>query len=372
MKILLISSYTKSLIAFRGDLIRSLKQAGHKIYAIGPETGFEKQLYTLGATYIHVSFRRNAQNLLGDFFLFLTLIKIVYKIKPDVVLSYTIKPVIYGSLAATMCRVPKICSIITGLGSAFNGNGFKNHLRLQLIQFLYKHALTSAEILFFQNRDDLNVFTSKSLLSKHTKAVIVNGSGVNLQQFHYVRPRTDPLSFLLMARLLWEKGISEYVEAARILKSRYSSISFYLLGMFDSNPSAVKKHDVNVWHKEGIINYLGYTENVQAVLAACGIFVLPSFYREGLPRSILEAMSTGRSIITTDTPGCRETVRDGYNGFIIPPRNVPSLVQAMESFVTNRKLVIEMGKNSRCFAETYFDVHKVNEKMITHMKLGVA
>ena len=368
-KIVIVSHYALSLINFRGELIKALAAAGHRVITLGPEAGFESELAAIGAEYRQIPLQRTGTNPAKDMSTVYTLTKLLKKINPDVVLSYAIKPVIYGSLAASLAGISNIYSMITGLGYVFTGESIKQKILFHLIYPIYKSALSKNKIVFFQNPDDLKLFRDLKLVSSKGRQIIINGSGVDISHFAYSPPPTEPISFLLMARLIWDKGIGEYVEAARNLKSRYPKVSFKLLGPFDSNPAAIKSTDVERWEKEGIIEYLGETRDVRPYLASASIYVLPS-YREGTPRSVLEAMSMGRPIVTTDAPGCRETVQEGVNGFLVPIKDVVALEKAMERFILNPELIPEFGLASRRIAEEKYDVRKVNKIIIEAMGLG--
>lgn len=368
-RIAIISHYAPSLINFRGELIKTLTAAGHKVIALGPEDGFGFELAALGAEYRQIILQRTGTNPLQDIATLFSLTKLLRELKPDVVLSYAVKPVIYGSLAAWLAGVPGVYSMITGLGYLFTGKTTKQKLLLRLVHPLYKAALSKNRVVFFQNPDDLGLFKALHLLPANQQQIIINGSGVDIDYFAYSPAVTEPLSFLLMARLIWDKGIAEYVAAARNLKKRYPQVSFKLLGAYDSNPTAIRRSDVEKWENEGIIEYLGETRDVRPYLANASVFVLPSFYREGTPRSVLEAMSMGRPVITTDAPGCRETVQDGVNGFLVPVKDAVALEKAMERFILKPELIQDLGMASRKIAEEKYDVRKVNKVIIEAMGL---
>lgn len=368
-KIVIVSHYAPSLVNFRGELIKTLVAGGHQVTALGPEEGFEAELKTLGARYRQIPLQRTGMNPLKDIRTFLALVKVLREIKPDVVLSYAIKPVIYGSLAAWLVGVRGVYSMITGLGYVFKGESLTQKILFRLVRPLYKSALSKNRVVFFQNPDDLKLFKELKLISKDQKQVLINGSGVDVERFSYVPAPVEPLSFLLIARLIWDKGIGEYVEAARSLKKRYPQVAFKLLGPFDTNPTAISRRVVEQWEAEGTIEYLGETKDVRSYIAGSSVFVLPS-YREGTPRSVLEAMSMGRPVITTDAPGCRETVQDGVNGFLVPVGDSLSLEKAMEKFILNRAIIHDFGLKSREVAENKYDVHKVNKVIIEAMEIS--
>lgn len=368
-KIVIISQYSPSLINFRGDLIRAMVELGHKVICLGPEAGFEQPLQELGADYRQIPLHRTGLNPLKDVKTLFSLRKVLKEIKPDIVFSYTVKPIVYGSIAAHMAGVRRMYALISGLGYVFIGQTFKQRLLTQIVAFLYRRGLKYNQVVFFQNPDDLHLFVSKSIVPKTAKPVLVNGSGVNIEKFAFAPPKLSPVTFLLIARLIKDKGILEYVESARLLKQKYPAAKFQLLGPLDINPAAITQEQLERWTKEGIIEYLGKTNDVRPYIADASVFVLPSFYREGTPRSVLEAMSMGRPIITTDAPGCRETVIDGKNGFLVPVKDVDALKSAMEKFILEPDLISQMGKQSRVIAEEKYDVRKVNRAILQEMGL---
>ena len=368
-KIVIISHYSPSLINFRGDLIRAMVELGHKVICLGPEAGFEQPLQELGADYRQIPLHRTGLNPLKDVKTLFSLRKVLKEIKPDIVFSYTVKPIVYGSIAAHMAGVRRMYALISGLGYVFIGQTFKQRLLTQIVAFLYRRGLKYNQVVFFQNPDDLHLFVSKSIVPKTAKPVLVNGSGVNIEKFAFAPPKLSPVTFLLIARLIKDKGILEYVESARLLKQKYPDARFQLLGPLDINPAAITQEQLERWSKEGIIEYLGKTNDVRPYIADASVFVLPSFYREGTPRSVLEAMSMGRPIITTDAPGCRETVIDGRNGFLVSVKDVDALKSAMEKFIQEPDLISQMGKQSRIIAEEKYDVRKVNRVILQEMGL---
>lgn len=367
-KIVIISHYSPSLINFRGDLIRAMVELGHKVICLGPEAGFEQPMQELGADYRQISLHRTGLNPLKDVKTLFSLRKVLKEIKPDIVFSYTVKPIVYGSIAAHMAGVRRMYAMITGLGYVFIGQTFKQRLLTQIVAFLYRRGLKYNQVIFFQNPDDLHLFVSKGIVPKTVKPVLVNGSGVNIEKFAFAPPKLSPVTFLLIARLIKDKGILEYVESARLLKQKYPAAKFQLLGPLDINPAAITQEQLERWTKEGIIEYLGKTNDVRPYIAEASVYVLPS-YREGTPRSVLEAMSMGRPIITTDAPGCRETVIDGRNGFLVPVKDVDALKSAMEKFILEPDLISQMGKQSRIIAEEKYDVRKVNRAILQEMGL---
>lgn len=367
-KIAIISHYAPSLINFRGDLIRTMAELGHEVICLGPEAGFEQPLRELGADYRQIPLHRTGLNPLKDIKTLFSLRKVLKEIKPDLVFSYTVKPIVYGSIAAHLAGVKRMYAMITGLGYVFIGQTLKQKFLTQVVAFLYRLGLKYNQVVFFQNSDDLHLFVNKGIVPKNVKPVLVNGSGVNIEKFACVPPKLSPITFLLIARLIKDKGILEYVEAARLLKQKYPTAIFQLLGPLDINPAAITQTQLNQWTKEGVIEYLGKTNDVRPFIAESSVYVLPS-YREGTPRSVLEAMSMGRPVITTDAPGCRETVVNGRNGFLVPVKDISALKSAMEKFILEPDLIVHMGRQSRIIAEEKYDVRKVNRVILQEMGL---
>jgi glycosyltransferase involved in cell wall biosynthesis len=264
--------------------------------------------------------------------------------------------------------IPKHFSMITGLGHVFTGRNWKARTLVPLVRSMYRLALRSNDRLFFQNPDDRALFERLKLIRRPDQAVLINGSGIDLEAFRPARlPPT--VSFLLLARLYAEKGIHEYVEAARTLKARYPGTVFRVAGRIDNHPTAISERELQSWVKEGVIEHLGWLDDVRPAIAASSVYVLPS-YREGTPFSVLEAMAMGRPIVTTDVPGCRETVQDGMNGYLVPARNVPALVAALERLIVQPGLIAAMGQESRRIAVEKYDVHKVNAVILEGMGLA--
>jgi glycosyltransferase involved in cell wall biosynthesis len=369
-RILVFGSLAESLISFRGPLLRDMVALGHQTFACAPNATKEIKdaLTDLGVVYQHVMLDRTGLNPLNDALSLKKLVSSFKNIKPDVFLSYTIKPVIYGSFAARLTRVPKIFSIVSGLGYSFSDSDIKARMIGVAAKLLYSAALDYNKKVFFQNPDNIKLFASKGILKDHSKAVLVNGSGVDIDMYS-PRPFPQSLSFLLLARLIREKGIYEYVEAAQTIRRKYPKVKFRLAGAIDKNPSAICKRDLQSWIDSGTIEYLGQLHDVRPAIADTSVYVLPSFYPEGTPRSVLEAMALGRPIITTDAPGCRETVRQEQNGLLIPLRDVDALINAMEYFIKKPDTIGRMGHSSRQLAMQKYDVRKVNQVMLSAMEL---
>jgi len=369
-RVLLLASLANSLIRFRGDFIKSLIKNGFDVYTAAPgySEKHHQQIVDMGAIPIEFNLQRTGLNPIKDFKTILELKSILKDNKIDLVFPYTVKPVIYGSMAANMSKVPVI-SLITGLGYAFSGLTTKARLLQRFNETLYKLSIRKNKVIVFQNKDDYQLLLDRKVISKNQKVNFVSGSGVNLAQFKFKEKNaTDKVSFLLIARLIKEKGIGLYMEAAKILKKKYPNAEFHLIGQLESSPTAIDEAQLNDYHQKNIIRYHGFQRNIEEHLHKRDVFVLPSYYREGLPRTNLEACACGNPIITTDSVGCREAVRDGENGFLIEPQNLSALVKAMEFFIANPDKIKEMGIKSRKYAEERFDVDIINKDLISLIK----
>jgi len=370
LKVLLVAGYSESLIRFRGELINRMIENNINVYIASPDikANIPENWRKKGVILHDIPLKRTGTNPLTDFYTLIALIQLMNVIRPDLVLAYTIKPVIYGTLAASFASVPKRFALITGLGYAFTGSpsGFRWVIRW-IVKKLYKAALSKSDIVFFQNPDDSALFIKLGLIGANTKTRIVNGSGVDTFRYSVVKLPKRPV-FLLIARLLGDKGIREYVEAARVVRQNYPNVQFDLVGWIDENPDAISQHELDTWVKEGIVNFKGKLSDVRPAIAASSVFVLPS-YREGLPRTVLEAMSMGRAVITTNGPGCRETVTDGINGKLVSVKSVKELADAMIGLLEKPELILQYGEQSRRIVEEKYDVHLVNNYMLTEMGL---
>ena len=366
MRVALIGSRARSLINFRGPLLRAMMARGHEVVAFAPDfdDSVRSQLDQWGVVHHSIPMERAGISPVADLRTMRSLVRLFRQTRPDLVLSYTMKPVVWGSLAARRTRVPRTYAMVTGLGHAFVESGsLKRRAVQRVVSRLCRTALEHADGVFFQNPDDERVFRARGLMRRATPSVMVNGSGVDLAHFAPSPVPTEPV-FLLMARLIGDKGIREYREAARELRQRYPHARFLLAGGMDSNPAAINASELQQWQASGDIEYLGHLDDVREALARCAVYVLPSYYREGRPRTVLEAMATGRAIVTADTPGCRETVDEQRNGCLVPPRDAAALAKAMERFIRDPRLARRMGEESLRIAREQYDVHKVNRVIL--------
>lgn len=376
MRVILISTLASSFYGFRADLIRTLIKKGHHVYAFTSEYTAEdlKKIEKLGATPIIYTLNRGGLNPLADMIATYKLSNKIKAIKPDLVFSYFSKPVIFGTLAAKLAKVPRVIGMLEGLGYTFTeqpeGLSKKTQLIKKIQVFLYKIALPQLDQLIFLNPDD-----PKDLLEKYTINVknveILGGIGLNLQDYPY-QPLSNihlTLKFLFIGRLLKEKGIHEFVQAAKLVKKIYPDTEFTVLGAIDHhNLGALQQTELDTLISSNIIHYPGHVDNIKDWIIDSHVFVLPS-YREGVPRSTQEAMAIGRAVITTDVPGCRETVINKQNGFIVPKWNPEALAEKMIYFIKNPEKIREMGDASYQIAANKFDAEKVNQRLINILGL---
>ncbi|WP_217353838.1 glycosyltransferase family 4 protein [Ruegeria arenilitoris] len=371
-KIAVVSNLTSSLLNFRYDLLRDLSERA-EVIACGPERHepTERALKEIGVKFVQFPLARAGMNPVRDLRTLRALVQVFKEFKPDIVFPYTIKPIIYGCLAAKIAGVPRIYAMNTGLGYVYSTHNLtlKRRVVRTLSSFLYRSALRGVDEVLVYNKADEKEFRERRLINNATKLSIVPGSGVNLDSYAFSNPPNGAPVFLMIARLLREKGVFDFVEAARELKRRHPEARCQLLGPMDANPDSVSQRDIDEWSREGIVEYLGETADVRPYLAKCSVFVLPTAYREGIPRATLEAMSTGRAVITSDAPGCADPVIDGETGYVIPVRSPDKLCEAMARFVENPELIVKMGQASRDRAVSDFDVRRINTILLGKMGL---
>ncbi len=366
-KTVLTSNTSWSIWNFRLGLMRALKNKGYKVIAIAPKDKYSEYI-SKEFEYVELkNLDRKGKNPYKDVKLTSEYLKLYRQLKPDLVLNYTIKPNIYSSIACGILKIPCI-SVVTGLGYVYVNEGILK----QITNFLYKAAFKFNKKVIFQNQSDKDIFVKYNVVSDD-KAVVIYGSGVDTEKFNpnFCREnkKEDSLTFLMIGRLLWDKGVKEYIEAGRKLKEDHPQVKLLLLGAFDEgNPSAVPEDYIKKWCNEGVIEYLGVTDDVRPFICMSDCIVLPS-YREGVPRTLLEALSMEKPIITTNAAGCRDVCVDGLNGFLVQPKNVESLYQAMKKMFN---LSIEernrMGKFGRETVLKNFSESVVIEKYLTIIK----
>ena len=331
---------------------------------ISSDTATVDTLTAMGVTYHDIPFERAGMNPVRDLRSMWYALTLMRKLKPDVFIGYTIKPVVFGAIAAKLARVPQRIAMITGLGFAFtSGESKKRLLANRLARLLYWVALRSVDTALFQNPDDRQLFKEAKLVPTKLRTAIINGSGVDLKFFEATGLPSAPTKFLMIARLLGDKGVREFAEAASIMRKESSDLEFHLAGGLDPNPDAIALDEVEGWVQNNTIIWHGHVDDVRSLLKGCHVYVLPS-YREGTPRTVLEAMATGRAIITTDAPGCRETTIHGENGYLVPVKSVDALVDAMSNFVDKPDLVQEMGQASLVLVRKKFEKGQVARSIV--------
>jgi len=369
--ILLNSNYAWSLIRFRQRMIQTLTSAGHTVVVTAPaiDSTMVRRLERLGAIAVEVPMARTGFGILSDLKYFLELRKVVYNHDVDKVVNYTIKPNIWGSFAAWSTGRQSF-SMITGLGFAFiPGKGIVRFIAQKLSHMLLRFATTMNKAVIFQNSDDVSDFIAAGCLGRHDKVRMINGSGVDLIEFARV-PLPDAAVFIMVARFLVTKGLREFVESAIDIKRDRPDIRFLLVGETWDGPDAISVEESSRWGQQGI-EMLGQLDDVRPAIAEASVFVLPS-WREGTPRSVLEAMAMGRAIITTDVPGCRETVEQGVNGLLVPPRDAEALKAGMLKLADDRPQRERMGANSVRLARERFDVELVNHTLFRHLGIELS
>jgi len=369
MKILIALNTTWNLVNFRSGLIRAFIETGHEVIGVAPSDAFVSNFEKLGCKHVSVSMDNTGTNPIKDFRLFFDYLVLFRCEMPNIVLTYTVKPNVYATLAAHVLGIPVINNI-SGLGTVF----IRHSLLTNLVKGLYTLALSRSSKVFFQNDEDEQQFITDNIVSKK-QTEILPGSGIDLDKYNYSPvscAHNKPFRFLLVARMLWDKGIGEFVAASRSVKKLYPDIECCLLGFLDvENPTAISRTDIDEWVSEGVVSYLGVSDNVENEIMKSSCVVLPS-YREGTPRSLLEAAAVGRPIITTNTTGCRNVVDDRQNGFLCKVKDSADLahvmIQMIEIGEDARKKMAEYGRKK---VEREYDEKIVIHKYMNAVKKAV-
>lgn len=372
----LISNSAFSIVNFRGPLIAALVARGVRVFALAPDYDdrMREAVARLGAEPVAISLDRAGMRPLRDLADMVRLARLLRRLRPDAVFGYFVKPVIYGSLAAKAAGVKRRFALVAGLGYVFASNGKERRRRVllrRLVSRLYAWGFGACDRVFFQNDEDIAHFVEAGLIRRE-RAYRLNGTGVDLDRLAPAAPVLKPVRFLMMARLLREKGFGEFADAARIVRRVHPEAQFVILGGLDPNPDGLSRDEVERWVEEGVLEWRGHIDDVTPEIAASSVYVLPSYYREGVPRSTQEAMAIGRPVITTDWVGCRETVVDGVTGFLVPVRDAAALAAAMMRFIDEPQLIVTMGRAGRALAEQRFDVNRINEEMLAVMGIAGA
>ena len=366
LHILIIEPDWSVLRLFRLEMTRSLKAAGFKvsICAAGDVEEARAVFAPMGVDCYAVEFRRNDMSIREGLSATLAVARLCRRLKIDVALGTTVKPATFGLLGARLGGVRSLVAMITGLGFAFTeGREPIRRLARAIAIPLFRLSLRKADRIIFLNPDDEATFDALKLMPRSLIRVQVGGSGVDLQRFSPLPVADGPFTFLMVGRLLRDKGVFEFVDAARMVKRDAPDTRFLLVGPLDSNPTAVQPSDVEAWKREGVVTCLGFQSDVKPFLAQAHVFVLPS-YREGTPAVALEALASARPVLVTDVPGCREVVRDGVFGRLVQVRNAAALAEGMRWFMARRDRLSDMGTAGRAFCAERFDVHVVNRSII--------
>ena len=361
-KILLLCASSNSVKNFRIPLIKKLQAEGYRVGVSAFDEDNLNIINTLDVDFFCVKTVNRSMNPKHFIAQKKHYEKIIKEYNPDAVMTFVLKPNTIGVNAAHRAGVKNIYSMVEGAGDAFGNNSLKWRLIRYIICRWYKKSFKHVKRVFFLNNDDKKEFVNRKLV-KEKQCEVIHGIGVDLNRFSY-SPTQNTKTFLMVSRLLKTKGVMDYCECARIVKQNYPDAEFRYLGA----EGTVKKEDIREYIEDGSLNYLGVVQDVKSYVEDCGVFVLPSYYREGLPMSIMEAEAVGRAVLTTDNVGCRETVIDGHNGFLVQKQNAVDLAEKAIRLIENPKMVREMGANSRKFAEENFDSNKINEiifKIIT-------
>lgn len=370
----LITSQAFSLHNFRGPLIREWVARGIQVIALAPDydDADRRAVTALGAEPVEFRLDRASLRPLQDIRDLLALIRLLRRLDLDATFTYFIKSVIYGTLAARLAGIGRRFAMVEGAGYVFSeteaGARLSTRLLRSVVSAMYRAALRGADAVFFLNAEDVDLFLNRRMATPE-QVEQLGGIGVELDRLAPAPPVLGPVTFLLAARLLVHKGVHDYVEAARRIRRQHPAVRFVLLGSPDLNPASVSEQQLRDWQAEGVVEWQPHVADVRPWLAEASVFVLPSWYREGVPRGIQEAMAMGRPIITTDMPGCRDTVERGVTGFLVPPHDIDALVVALLRFIEAPTLIAEMGRASRLRAEALFDVRRSNRLVLDRMGL---
>ena len=367
-KMILVSGSGDTVAWFRVELLQEFIDRSYKVYVLAPDIRDELKpvLLDIGVEFLEIKLHRKGFNIFNLCSSIIELQKIFRSIKPDLIFSYTHKAIITASIASRISGFTNTYSLITGTGHIFDSESLKQKALQTLGSFALRSALNFNRLVFFQNPDDRRLFKNKKIVNV-SKTKLINGSGVNFKKFKITKLPPEPI-FLCMARLIKSKGLEEFARAAKRVKKLYPEARFILYGYPDEHPDSIDENEIiSNWLHDFGVEYFGYAENPIDAIKECSVFVLLS-YKEGTPRVVLEAMAMGRPIITTDAPGCRETVKNGVNGFLVPRFDDVEAANAMTKLLS-AELRKEMGKESRKFCESKFNVIDVNNTLLSDMRV---
>ncbi|MBW0145286.1 glycosyltransferase family 4 protein [Sphingomicrobium clamense] len=372
MKILVLANIPDELAGARLHLLTAMVERGHEVVAAAPDLEAHQAAGILagnGVKCAQFSLSRTGLNPLREWRTLQDITALMRDHYPDVTYAMTIKPVIYGTMAAANAGVPRRFAHITGLGYAFTGpRTGKRAIIARIVENLYRRSLRQADTVFFENEDDRDLFLSRDLIANARKASVIDGSGIDLDHFTPAPWPDGPIRFLFVGRLLKSKGLPELIEAMRRVRQEHPETRLTIVGPLDENPDAIDRVEFEGWVAEGVVEYRGKLDDVRSELTKSHVFVLPS-HREGLPRSTMEAMATGRAIITTDAPGCRRTVEHGGNGLLVPVGGAEALAAAITEMIKDPDRAREMGESSLQLVRERFSVERINAQLLDAMGL---
>lgn len=362
-KLFLVVNVDWFFLSHRKEIALAAKEAGYDVTIVTNNTGKKKDIEILGLKVIDLPMDRIGTNIFKELKTLIFLYKLYIRQRPTVVHHVGLKVVLIGGLASKLASVQGVVNAISGLGISFskeNIKSFSTKLFIRVLKFSHKRKNTS---IIFQNIEDKSIFIDNRIIQE-SQAVFIKGSGIDLKIFNYkAEPTEGKIKVVLTARMIVEKGILELIDAANLLKEKYqSTVQFILCGGIDVNPLAISEKQLNDLCDGEYLVWLGQRNDIKEILEASHIVAFPSYYKEGLPKSLIEAAAIGRPIITTNSVGCKDVVADGYNGFLIPVKNSKILAEKLEILIENRELRIEFGKNSRLVAERDFAIEKVIDK----------
>jgi glycosyltransferase involved in cell wall biosynthesis len=362
-KFLFVINSDWGFLLYRTPLAIAAKNKGIQVWVASPDTGDANKIIAMGFNFIELPMSRKGVNILNEFFTFLRILKIYYQLKPDLIHHVTIKPIIYGTIASAILNKAFVVNAISGLGFTFS-SGSSSRLLKFLVKNLLKISLKYQKSkIIFQNPDDFNLFIENKLISSN-QGVLIKGSGVDCKVFS---PSLSDFNkekiVILPSRMIVEKGIYEFVDAARLLHLEFPNVRFVLVGKIDSgNPSSIDYFEIMAWEKEGILEWWGHQSDMVTVLNKGTMVVLPTFYGEGLPKVLLEAAACSKPIISTNVPGCKEIVRHEVNGLLIPPKDEVALAEAIRRLLDNPEFAKQLGENGREIVKNEFSEELVVEK----------
>lgn len=365
-KLLFVVNVDWFFISHRLPIALSAMEKGYEVHLACADTGKCDSLEGLGIRVHRIKMSRSGTQLLSEIKSLWSIFSVVRNVRPDIIHGVTIKPVVYSSLISRICGVKKRVFSISGLGYVFIDESPKAKVLRQIISRLYKFGLNNANsTVIFQNSTDRQSFIDLNIVQP-SSACLIRGSGVNLSEYHYTPIRADRPSVMFLARLLKDKGVIEFCEAVKSLKDRHPSVDFVLVGDLDpENPNSMSIEELSSYVSESIVRHVGYRKDIPQVISSSTIMVLPS-YREGLPKSLIEAAACGRAVVTTDVPGCRDAIVPDVTGVLVPARNTSKLASAIEHLLLNPEKTSEMGRQGRKFAETTFSIEDV---ITAHFKI---